>query len=61
MLQRGLISLDELDAAKETKRSTKVRVSAVPSSPTTRAPMPADLLDPEVAAALIAYDSLNPF
>ena len=61
MLQRSLASLDELDAAKETERLTEVRAFAAPSPPTTRTTIPANSLDPEVAAALVAYDSLNPF
>ena len=61
MLQWGLISLDKLDAAKETKRSVKVQMFAISNPPFIKITIPINLLDLELAAALIAYDSSNSF
>ena len=59
MLRRGLASLNKLDAAEETKRSTKVRASTIPNP--FEITISANPLDPELAAAPIAYNSSNPY
>jgi hypothetical protein len=61
MLQRGLRSLDELDATKKAERIAKSGVLTKANPPSLRVPDPSDSLDPELAAALAAYDPSDPF
>ena len=60
MLRRGLKSLDELDAVEEAERLAEVQTPVETDPPTSEAPDPYDSLDPELAAALAAYDPSDP-
>ena len=60
MLRRSLKSLDELDAVEEAERLAAVRTPVETDPPTSEAPDPYDSLDPELAAALAAYDPSDP-
>ena len=60
MLRRNLISLNELNAVEEAKRLAEVQIPIIPNLSTSKTTIPADFLDLELAAALAAYNPLDP-
>ena len=61
MLRRSLKSLDELDATKEAERLAEIQIPIIIAPTTSKVADLSDFLNLELAAALITYDSLNPF
>ena len=61
MLCCRLKTLDKLDATKKAERIAKSDASAKANPPSPRVPNPSDSLDPELAAALAAYNPSDPF